>query len=92
MFFFEQCLANIKHQRLSLTNYNRTTTTTIVLLGGKRSLYNDFSYSHAVVHYSAYGNAYFLPWRSFFFFFFFSRSLFSPLFLFLFARPIVLNR
>lgn len=64
--FFEQCLANIKHQRLSLTNHNGTTTT-MVLLGGKRSLYDDFSYSHAVVHHSAHGNAYFLPWRSFFF-------------------------
>lgn len=86
MFFFEQCLANIKHQRLSLTNHNGTTTTTMVLLGGKRSLYDDFSYSHAVVHHSAHGNAYFLPWRSFFFFFFFSRSLFSPIFFFPFCQ------
>lgn len=82
MFFFEQCLANIKHQRLSLTNHNGTTTTTMVLLGGKRSLYDDFSYSHAVVHHSAHGNAYFLPWRSFSFSFF--SSFLAPFFLLFF--------
>lgn len=35
------------------------------MLEGKRSLYDDFSYSHASVEHSAHRNAYFLPWRAF---------------------------
>lgn len=35
------------------------------MLEGKRSLYDDFSYSHASVEQSAHRNAYFLPWRAF---------------------------
>jgi hypothetical protein len=35
------------------------------VLKGKRSLYDDFSYSHAVADHSAHRNAYFLPWRAF---------------------------
>ena len=37
------------------------------MLEGKRSLYDDFSYSHAAVEPSAHRNAYFLPWRAFIF-------------------------
>lgn len=36
------------------------------MLPGKRSLYDDFSYSHASVEHSAHNNAYFLPWRALF--------------------------
>ncbi|TQV92122.1 monooxygenase [Cordyceps javanica] len=54
-----KCLASIRHQRLSLTK-NQT------VLEGKRSLYDDFSYSHASVVYSAHRNAYFLPWHRWF--------------------------
>jgi tyrosinase len=54
----EQCMANIRHERLSLTQ-NQT------VLEGKRSLYDDFSYSHASMEHSSHRNAYFLPWRAF---------------------------
>ncbi|CAO2654359.1 Nn.00g110920.m01.CDS01 [Neocucurbitaria sp. VM-36] len=54
-----KCLASIRHERLSLTK-NRT------VLEGKRSLYDDFSYSHAAVEHSAHRNAYFLPWHRWF--------------------------
>ncbi|KAJ5585863.1 Di-copper centre-containing protein [Penicillium hetheringtonii] len=54
-----KCLANIRHERLSLTR-NKT------VLEGKRSLYDDFSYSHASVEHSAHRNAYFLPWHRWF--------------------------
>ena len=35
------------------------------MLEGSRSLYDDFSFSHALVEHSAHGNPYFLPWRRF---------------------------
>ena len=35
------------------------------MLEGKRSLYDDFSYTHASLEHSAHRNAYFLPWRAF---------------------------
>ncbi|CRG89666.1 hypothetical protein PISL3812_06705 [Talaromyces islandicus] len=54
-----KCLASIRHERLSLTK-NQT------VLGGKRSLYDDFSYTHASVDHSAHKNAYFLPWHRWF--------------------------
>lgn len=54
----EQCLASIRHQRLSLTRDH-------AVLEGERSLYDDFSYSHALTEHSAHRNAYFLPWRAF---------------------------
>lgn len=53
-----KCLASIRHERLSLTPDQ-------TVLEGKRSLYDDFSYSHAAVEHSAHRNAYFLPWRAF---------------------------
>lgn len=53
-----QCLASIRHERLSLTKDQ-------TVLEGKRSLYDDFSYSHASLEHSAHRNAYFLPWRAF---------------------------
>ena len=51
------CLASIRHERLSLTKDQ-------TVLEGKRSLYDDFSYSHASTEHSAHKNAYFLPWRA----------------------------
>ncbi|PQK11381.1 hypothetical protein BB8028_0003g00070 [Beauveria bassiana] len=54
-----KCLASIRHERLSFTKDQR-------VLKGKRSLYDDFSYSHASVEQSAHGNAYFLPWHRWF--------------------------
>jgi tyrosinase len=53
-----KCLASIRHQRLSFTPEQR-------VLEGMRSLYDDFSYSHAAVEASAHRNVYFLPWRAF---------------------------
>ncbi|KAH3981818.1 hypothetical protein HBI70_152860 [Parastagonospora nodorum] len=58
-----KCLASISHERLSLTK-NQT------MLEGKRSLYDDFSYSHALVEHSAHRNAYFLPWHRWFIYLF----------------------
>ncbi|TPX18679.1 uncharacterized protein E0L32_002536 [Thyridium curvatum] len=52
-----KCLGSVRHERLSLTQ-DKT------ILEGKRSLYDDFSYSHAAVRHSAHRNAYFLPWRA----------------------------
>ncbi|KAF2271289.1 uncharacterized protein EI97DRAFT_471308 [Westerdykella ornata] len=46
-----KCLASIRHERLSLTKDQ-------TVLEGKRSLYDDFSYSHALVEHSAHRNAY----------------------------------
>ena len=54
----EQCLASIRHERLSLTKDQ-------TVLEGKRSLYDDFSYSHASMERSSHRSAYFLPWRAF---------------------------
>ncbi|PSN60132.1 monooxygenase-like protein [Corynespora cassiicola Philippines] len=54
-----KCLAGIRHERLSFTK-NQT------VLPGKKSLYDDFSYSHAAVDHSAHRNAYFLPWHRWF--------------------------
>ncbi|KAF4124345.1 tyrosinase [Geosmithia morbida] len=52
-----KCLASIRHQRLSLSRDQS-------VLDGKRSLYDDFSYSHASLENSTHRNAYFLPWRT----------------------------
>ena len=59
-----QCLASIRHQRLSLAKDQ-------TVLEGKRSLYDDFSYSHALMEPSSHRSAYFLPWRA-------SRPFLSP--------------
>ncbi|KAF1953771.1 tyrosinase [Byssothecium circinans] len=58
-----KCLAGIRHGRLSLTK-NQT------VLEGKRSLYDDFSYSHASMENSSHRNAYFLPWHRWFLYLF----------------------
>lgn len=47
------------------------------VLEGKRSLYDDFSYSHASVEHSAHRNAYFLPWRAFQSFLAFPKHIFT---------------
>ncbi|KAJ5382196.1 Di-copper centre-containing protein [Penicillium concentricum] len=54
-----KCLASIRHERLSFTKDQ-------TVLEGKGSLYDDFSYSHALVEHSAHRNAYFLPWHRWF--------------------------
>ncbi|OHE92547.1 monooxygenase [Colletotrichum orchidophilum] len=58
-----KCLAGIRHQRLSFTPEQ-------TVLEGVRSLYDDFSYSHAVVEQSAHRNVYFLPWHRWFLYLF----------------------
>ncbi|KAG9258584.1 uncharacterized protein F5Z01DRAFT_203092 [Emericellopsis atlantica] len=54
-----KCLASIRHERLSFAKDH-------TVLEGKRSLYDDFSYTHALVEHSAHRNAYFLPWHRWF--------------------------
>ncbi|KAF3798337.1 Tyrosinase ustQ [Colletotrichum gloeosporioides] len=54
-----KCLAGIRHERLSFSPDQ-------TVLEGKKSLYDDFSYSHAAVEHSAHRNAYFLPWHRWF--------------------------
>ncbi|KAF5854741.1 hypothetical protein ETB97_012384 [Aspergillus alliaceus] len=51
--------SDIRHERLSLTQDQK-------VLEGKRSLYDDFSYTHASMEHSAHRNAYFLPWHRWF--------------------------
>ncbi|KAK1520758.1 monooxygenase [Colletotrichum costaricense] len=58
-----KCLGSIRHQRLSFTPEQ-------TVLEGMRSLYDDFSYSHAAVEHSAHRNVYFLPWHRWFLYLF----------------------
>ncbi|KXH43499.1 hypothetical protein CSAL01_12853 [Colletotrichum salicis] len=58
-----KCLGSIRHQRLSFTPEQK-------VLEGMRSLYDDFSYSHAAVEHSAHRNVYFLPWHRWFLYLF----------------------
>ena len=52
-----QCLASIRHQRLSFTAQGER-------LPGANSLYDDFAFTHNALDHSAHQNAYFLPWRA----------------------------
>lgn len=53
----EQCLASIRHERLAFVEGQ-------TVIEGKKSLYDDFSYSHALVALKTHRNPYFLPWRT----------------------------
>ncbi|EJT97271.1 Di-copper centre-containing protein [Dacryopinax primogenitus] len=54
-----KCLGNIRHPRLSFTPDQ-------TVLHGDHSLYDDFSYAHAVMDSTAHFKPYFLPWHRWF--------------------------
>ncbi|PPQ91125.1 hypothetical protein CVT25_013263 [Psilocybe cyanescens] len=58
-----KCLGSIKHRRLSHIAQD-------VLLDGKHSIYDDFSYAHNAMQKSAHSNPYFLPWHRWFLYLF----------------------
>jgi len=51
-----QCLASMRHQRLSFAAENAVTQ-------GTHSLYDDFAFAHAEEDKTAHANSHFLAWR-----------------------------